>query len=162
MRKQNFKSDFDFILTLKDNEGNDVGFPDINWELLLLTSSRQLAYTASHQYGENVNCFDDGGKIHVTVDRHEFPVGELLYELTVEIPNEDFGDGSRKVFVKGSTDIEMVNENGQTLTGVIVEVRVPHLKKEVEEEEGSGEEPSLPEGGEPEEGDPSDNTRTEG
>lgn len=54
------------------------------------------------------------------MDRHEFPVGELLFELTAEIPDESFPDGSRKVFVKGSTDIEIVNEKGQTLKGVIV------------------------------------------
>lgn len=41
MRKQNFKSDFDFVLALKDGEGNDIGFPDFNWELVLLTTSRQ-------------------------------------------------------------------------------------------------------------------------
>lgn len=64
------------------------------------------------------------------MDRHEFPVGELLYELTAEIPDESFPDGSRKVFAKGSTDIEIVNEKGQTLRDVIVPVTVPHVKKD--------------------------------
>lgn len=135
MRKQNFKSDFDFVLALKDSDGNDLGFPEVNWELLLLTSSRQLAYTASYQYGEKQNIVNDSGKIKVIVDRHEFPVGELLYEFTAEVPDASFPDGSRRVFMSGSTDIEIVNEKGQTLTDVIVPVGVPYLKKEEEKEE---------------------------
>lgn len=135
MRKQNFKSDFDFVLALKDSDGNDLGFPKINWELFLLSGSRELGYTASYQYGEKENIVEESGKIRVIVDRHEFPVGELLYEFTAEIPDEAFPDGSRKVFVKGSTDIEIVNDKGQTLTDVTVPVTVPHLKKEEEKKE---------------------------
>lgn len=135
MRKQNFKSDFDFVLALRDSDGNDLGFPEINWELLLLSGSRQLAYTASYQYGEKENVKNDNGKIKVIVDRHEFPAGELLYEFTAEIPDESFPDGSRKVFVTGSTDIEIVAEKGQTLTDVTVPVVVPYLKKEEEKTE---------------------------
>lgn len=131
MRKQNFNSDFDFVLELCDNQGNSVGAPDINWELLLLTAdSRQLTYTASHQYGENRNCVIDTDSIRIMVDHHNLPVGELLYELTVEIPDKNFPDGSRKVFVKDSTDIEIVNEVGQQVADAVVKVNVPHLKKE--------------------------------
>ena len=138
MRKQNFNSDFDFVLDLCDNQGVSVGAPDINWELLLLTAgSRQLTYTASHQYGENRNCVIDGDTIRIMVDRHKLPVGELLYELTVEIPDKSFPDGSRKVFVDGSTDIEIVSETGQQVTDAVVKVNVPHLKK--------AEEPTSPE-----------------
>lgn len=133
MRKQNFKSDFDFILSLLDGEGNDVGFPDFNWRLTLYTQSKDLSYEVSRQYGENVNCRNEEGKIHAYVDRHEFPVGELLYELEVEIPDAGFPDGSRRVVVRDTTDIEIVNEKGQTLTEVVVSVTVPHLKKPKEE-----------------------------
>lgn len=132
MRKQNFKSDFDFVLSFLDGEGNDVGFPDFNWRMTLYTKSKELSYEVSHQYGENTNCRNEEGKIHAYIDRHEFPVGELLFELEVEIPDKGFPDGSRKVFVRDSTDIEIVNEKGQTLSGVIVPVTVPHLKKEEE------------------------------
>lgn len=133
MRKQNFKSDFDFILSLLDTEGNDAGFPEINWELVLFTSSRQLSYTASYQYGECFNCRNEDGKIHIYVDRHEFPVGELTYELTAEIPDQAFPDGSRRVVVGGSTDIEIVNDRGQNITDAVVSVSVPHLKKKTED-----------------------------
>lgn len=144
MRKQNFKSDFDFILSLIDTEGNDAGFPaDINWELVLLTTSRQLTYTASYQYGEYRNCRNEDGKIHIYVDRHEFPVGELLYELTAEIPDKGFSDGSRKVAVSGSTDIEIVSDRGQSIVGAVVPVPVPHLKKE--EQESPDNSPTTPE-----------------
>lgn len=134
MRKQNFKSDFDLTLVLSDSDGADLGFPDVNWELVLYTTSRQLAYIASYQYGEKTNVYNDESKPHVVIDRHEFPVGELLYEFIAEIPDESFPDGSRKVVTAGTTDIEIVNDRGQTLSGVTLAITVPHLKKKVDPE----------------------------
>lgn len=32
MRRINYESDFDFIWTLRDSGGSDIGFPTYDWE----------------------------------------------------------------------------------------------------------------------------------
>ena len=132
LRKINNKSDFDFILRLVDADGNPVGWVDANWELTLYTTSKNFAYTASYAYGEKTNCVKTkDGDILIVVDRHEFPVGELLMDFAIDIPDKRFPDGSRHVSITGEkTDIEMVLDRGQEATGMVVTLRVPHIKKE--------------------------------
>lgn len=51
MEKINYKSDFDFILTLVDAKGNDIGFPDFDFSIKLWTGSKANALVASHSGG---------------------------------------------------------------------------------------------------------------
>ena len=141
-RKINNKSDFDFVLRLVDADGTPVGWVDANWELTLYTTSKNFAYTASYAYGEKTNCIEQDGDILIVVDRHEFPVGELLMDFSIDIPDKRFPDGSRHVSITGEkTDIEMVLDRGQEATCMIVTLRVPHIKKEeVPTEPDKGEE----------------------
>ncbi len=130
-RKINNKSDFDFILRLLDADGNSVGWVDANWEAVLYTTSRNFAYTASFAYGEKINCVEQDGDILIVVDRHEFPIGALLMDFSIDIPDPKFPDGSRHVSLTGEkTDIELVLDRGQEATGMVVTLRVPHIKKE--------------------------------
>ncbi len=139
MRKQNFKSDFGFLLTLQDEAGQTVTGVADNWELTLKTAnSGQLVYKASYGYGDYFNCKADAdGKITIAVDNHKLPAGELLYDFAIDIKDEAFPDGNRHVYVSGSTQIELVNENIQQLDGVEVIIKVPYLKAKAEEESGS-------------------------
>lgn len=131
LRKINNKSDFDFILRLLDADGNPVGWVNANWEATLYTTSRNFAYKASYLYGEKTNCLNRDGDIVIAVDRHEFPIGELLVDFAIDIPDDTFPDGSRHVSVTGEkTDIEMVLDRGQEAEGMIVTIRVPYIKKE--------------------------------
>ena len=115
-----------------DADGNPVGWVDANWEATLYTTSKNFAYTASYAYGEKTNCVKtEDGDILIVVDRHEFPVGELLLDFSIDIPDKRFPDGSRHVSITGEkTDIEMVLDRGQEATGMVVTLRVPHIKKE--------------------------------
>lgn len=141
MRKVNFQSDLDFILSLKNLEGEEMGWIDYNWELKLTSSaSDNFVYTASRQYGENVGCFNDNGKIHVVVDQHKFPVGQLAYELSVDIPDERFPDGSRHVVVSDLADVEFVADKGQQATDFALEITVPHI---IKSEGGEGTNPEA-------------------
>lgn len=142
LRKINNKSDFDFVLNLTDADENSVGWVNANWELTLYTTSRNFAYTATNAYGEKLNCIEQDGQIVIVVDRHEFPVGELFMDFAIDIPDKKFPDGSRHVSVTGEkTDIEMVLDRGQEATDIVVDLRVPHLKKEETEPEGGEKEP---------------------
>lgn len=131
-RKINNKSDFDFILRLVDADGNPVGWVEANWELSLYTTSKTFAYNASYAYGEKNNCAKtEDGNILIVVDGHEFPIGELLADFAVDIPDTRFPDGSRHVSVTAeNTDIEMVLERGLEAKDMEVTIRVPHLRKE--------------------------------
>ena len=131
LRKLNNNSDFDFTLNLLDAQGESVGWlPDANWELTLYTVKDKFVYNASYAFGEKLNCYEDGGNIHIVVDRHQFPVGELVAEITVDVPDKNFPDGYRHSVGKASSGIEMVVENGNEATNITVDIRVPNLKKE--------------------------------
>lgn len=135
-RKLNSSSDFDFILNLLDADNNPVGWIEANWELTLYTTSKNFAYKASYAYGEKNNCLNDNGKIHVVVDRHEFPIGDLFMDFAVDIPDERFPDGSRHVSVLAQpTDIEMVLERGLEASGLELNLRVPHIGTKQESEQ---------------------------
>lgn len=135
------------MLKLSDANGNPVGWVEANWELVLYTASKNLAYKASYAFNEKTNCYEDNGDIHIVVDGHEFPVGELFADFTIDIPDEKFPDGSRHVSVTNEkTDIEMVLDRGHEADGIVVNVRVPYVKKdEPSEGEEGGEEEKVDE-----------------
>ncbi len=68
--KVNYKSDFDFILTIKDCRGMDIGFPRFDWKAKLYTSRSIHKYEISHIGGVCTNCYNDDGRIHCVVDGH--------------------------------------------------------------------------------------------
>lgn len=133
-RKINNKSDFDFILRLTDNDGNSVGWLDANWLLTLYTTSKTFKYEASHAFGDKINCRNEDGEILILVDNHEFPIGELYMDFEIDIPDDRYPDGNHHVTVTGEkTGIEMVLDRGQEVTGLFINLRVPHVKKKEED-----------------------------
>lgn len=112
MVKINYKSDFDFILTLRDAQGNDIGFPNFNWEARFWTFSPRCAMTASCHDGECVNCFNDSDKIHVVINAPTLGCGKLRVELVTHRENSIYPDGERTVYTPGTLDIELVNGKG--------------------------------------------------
>lgn len=72
MQRINYKSDFDFILRLRDCKGDAVGFPGYDWEARLWTPQNKAnAYTASCRGGVCENCYNDNGEIHIVCDGQE-------------------------------------------------------------------------------------------
>lgn len=143
-RKINRKSDFDFILALIGADGNPIGWQEANWELTLyadVTSGKNFAYTASYAFGECINCRKtEDGRIEILVDNHEFPVGELLMDFEIEIPDERYPDRNRSITIpEQKTGIELVNERGLAVSGLEIPLSVP-IKATAEEPDASGEE----------------------
>lgn len=140
LRKLNNNSDFDFILNLLDAEGNVVGWlPEANWQLTLYTVKDKFTYTASYAYGKKTNCVEDDGQIRIVVDNHEFPVGELMARVEIDIPNANYPDGYRHSESTAETGIEMVVENGNEATDIVVNISVPNLIKPTTDETESAE-----------------------
>lgn len=112
MTKINYKSDFDFILTLRDAQGNDIGFPKFNWEARFWTFSPMCAMTASCHDGECVNCFNDNGKIHIVFNAPTLGCGQLRVELVTHRENDIYPDGERTLYTPDVLDIELVSGKG--------------------------------------------------
>lgn len=126
MAKINYKSDFDFILTLRNAQGKDIGFPDFDWEARFWTFSPICAMTASYHGGECVNCFNDNGKIHVVINAPTLGCGKLRAELVTHRENSIYPDGERTVYTPDVLDIELVQDRGDTEMVANAIMRLPH------------------------------------
>lgn len=127
MKKINYKSDFDFILRLTDCKGVNIGFPDFDWEAKFYTNSKANSFVASRRNGETVNCFNDGGQIHVVVDGHKMGIGNLNVEMRMELPNDIYPDGVQNDVQPMPLDIELVSGQGDCPTTAEIEVRLPYI-----------------------------------
>lgn len=100
MRRVNYKSDFDFVLRLwtvltdsggEERERRELLWPEYDWTAVLWTASRANGYTVGCYGGVPLNCYEDGGRIHVVVDGHRMGPGEPRVEFRAELPR---GDGA--------------------------------------------------------------------
>lgn len=118
IRRVNAKSDFDFILKLfcgcaKDGgEPQEIGWPGFDWTARFWTWSPANAYTVSCIGGVCTNCFNDNGRIHVVFDNHRLTKGRLRCDLTAELPNAVYPDGSRREVLPQPVGIELVSDAG--------------------------------------------------
>ena len=113
MAKINYKSDFDFILRLKDGAGHDLGFPDYGWEAMFWTSSKASPFKASCFGGVCKNCYDDEGQIHIVADNHNLGIGTLKVEFRAELPREIYPDDYQRNVMPEPLGIELIREKGE-------------------------------------------------
>lgn len=131
MRKVNYKSDFDFILRLKDprDETKTVPWPECDWDILFWTSSKPNAYKASCKDGVCVNCFREAdGSIHFVFDNHHLGMGTLKWEPHFRFPNDIYPDGIQDQFRKAQLGIELVDGDGDEPTESEIEYILPYIK----------------------------------
>lgn len=131
MKRINYKSDFDFILHLKDCKDPEkaVPFPECDFDARFWTSNKANAYTASCKGGVYTNCFrtEDGG-IHFVFDNHRLGVGTLKWEPHFEHQNDIYPDNIQDLFSKEPLDIELVDGPGDCPTTAEVEIIAPFIK----------------------------------
>lgn len=124
MKQINYKSDFDFIFRLYDSNGNDLGVPTFDWELMLWTGNNKAnKYRVAAEGKKNINWFNDAGRIHVVCNAHNLGRGELHCEFIAHLPNNIYPDGEQRTFTPMPLDIELVEGAGeytsQTTVGVL-------------------------------------------
>ncbi len=113
MQKQNYRSEFDAILRLRDCRGNEVGWPDFDWRARFYTGTSKVnAYTASCVGGVCENCYNDGDRIHVVFDNHRLSPGVLNVEFCADLPNSVYSDGSQRLVKPQPLGIELVTGAG--------------------------------------------------
>lgn len=131
MKRINYKSDFDFILRMKDCKDKDktVPFPECDFDALFWTSSKAKAYAASYRDGIYTNCFrtEDGG-MHFVFNDHRMGMGTLRWEPHFELPNDIYPDGIQDLFRKAALGIELVDGDGDCPTTAEIEVLLPYIK----------------------------------
>ena len=114
MFKINYKSDFTFILVIRDCEGNDIGFPPMDFDAQIWTNSKINAYYFGRRNGELINCKNEDGKIRVIVNDHQMRCGELQVEVTLHLPDSEFPDQERRIVTPDKLDITLVNLTDST------------------------------------------------
>lgn len=125
----NYKSDFDFIMKLKDCEGNEIAFPECDWDAVFWTSSKANTYTASCHDGVYNNCFkEDDGRIHFVFDNHGLGAGIVKWEPHFKIPDTMFPDEVRDTYAPESIGIELVSGKGDCPTTAEIELIAPFIK----------------------------------
>ncbi len=128
--KKFYKTDFDFILRLKDCKNKDIAvpFPECDWEIRFYTEAKNYFYIASFRKGIYTNCIkvDDG--IHFIFHNHRLGVGTLKWEPHFEHPNDIYPDNIQDLFSKEQLDIELVDGPGDCPTTSEVEIIAPFIK----------------------------------
>ncbi|MBD5381954.1 collagen-like protein [Clavibacter sp.] len=128
MAKVNYKSDFDFVLSLTDCNGKEIGLPDYNWVAKLYTTSKDVFFEASYQNGVYKNCFADDGKIHIICNDHGLPSGVLKCEFIADIPNGIYPDDYEKLVIPKPLDIELVRGMATCPHDIDVSLILPYIK----------------------------------
>ena len=133
----NHRSDFDFVLTIK-NQGEDIGFPPYDFVGTLRTrGTRTFAF--SKKGDVLVNCFNDNGKLHVVANAHNLFPGTLHIDFDAEIPNDIYPDGSKLTVTKCPTSIELVDGCADEATEVQVELIAAYIKGDKGDKGDTGE-----------------------
>ncbi len=127
MREINYKSDFDFILRMKDCAGNLIGWPDYDWEAKFYTSQKVNAFVATCKGGKCVNCYNDDGQIHIVCNDHKLSAGVLNVEFTAEIPIGVYPDGTRQTVTPLPLEIELIRAAAPCPESFEVEEILPML-----------------------------------
>lgn len=136
MKNINYKSDFDFIMRLRDCKDPEktVEWPEGDFEAVFWAGSKANSYRAGRRGGVCENCFptEDGG-MHFVFDKHRLGVGTLKWEPHFELANVIYPDGKEDVYSKEPLGIELVDGPGDCPTTAEVEALVPFIKFKYED-----------------------------
>ncbi len=124
----NRNNDLDFILTLRDAEGRDVGFPAWDWTAKFYTNWIDNAAEASSIGGKLYNCFNDDSRIHVVINNHKLDAGKLRVKFTAHIPNDIYPDGEQRVVVAEISGLDLVAGTGDIPTAAEIALQLPFVK----------------------------------
>lgn len=123
--KINYKSDFDFLLRLRDITGKEIGWPEFDWRARFYTSTKANVFEASCIGDERRNCFNDDGRIHIVADNHHLSAGELHCEFTSYFPNDEYADGNERIVTPFDLDITLVRDSSGCPSEAVAEAMLP-------------------------------------
>ncbi len=129
---QNYKQDLNFCLELTDARGEAIEWPSFDWRAKFYTTTAKRSVTAMCVGGVAVNCFNDGGRIHVAIDKHGLAPGVLQCEFTALIPDSAHPDGSQAVVRVALLDIELTLDAADLPADVSASLMLPAYVRDLE------------------------------
>lgn len=104
--------------------GQVVPFPDCDFTMEAHIEGSSEVYRAERKCGVCKHCKQDGDRLIIFFDNHNFVEGRLLMELTIEYPDPDYSeDGIRQEHFVEIAPIQIVADNGDAL-----DLRIPEPK----------------------------------
>lgn len=120
----NKESDFPLAIKLSKS-GQVVPFPECDFTMEAHIEGSSDIYRAKRKGGVCKHCKQDGDRLIVFFDNHNFVEGRLLIELTIEYPDPDYSeDGIRQEHFVELAPIQIVADNGDALDLRLPEPRI--------------------------------------
>ena len=132
----NYKSDFPLEVKVVRN-GVAEDFPDADFTLTAKTEGGFTVYKAERKAGVYSHCKRDGERLIMFFDNHGLAKGRLIVSAVINHPDADYTeDGIRQENLTSTTNIELVEDNGDALQLQLPEPRVVEkvVEKIVEKE----------------------------
>lgn len=132
----NYKSDFPLEVKVVRN-GVAENFPDADFTLTAKTEGGFTVYKAERKAGVYSHCKRDGERLIMFFDNHGLAKGRLIVSAVINHPDADYTeDGIRQENLTTTTNIELVEDNGDALQLQLPEPRVVEkvVEKIVEKE----------------------------
>lgn len=132
----NYKSDFPLEVKVVRN-GVAENFPDADFTLTAKTEGGFTVYKAERKAGVYSHCKRDGERLIMFFDNHGLAKGRLIVSAVINHPDADYTeDGIRQENLTTTTNIELVEDNGDALQLQLPEPRVEEkvIEKIVEKE----------------------------
>ena len=125
----NYKSDFPLEVKVVRN-GVAENFPDADFTLTAKTEGGFTVYKAERKAGVYSHCKRDGERLIMFFDNHGLAKGRLIVSAVINHPDTDYTeDGIRQENLTTTTNIELVEDNGDALQLQMPEPRV--VEKEI-------------------------------
>lgn len=125
----NYKSDFPLEVKVVRN-GVAENFPDADFTLTAKTEGGFTVYKAERKAGVYSHCKRDGERLIMFFDNHGLAKGRLIVSAVINHPDADYTeDGIRQENLTTTTNIELVEDNGDALQLQLPEPRV--VEKEI-------------------------------
>ncbi len=132
----NYKSDFPLEVKVVRN-GVAENFPDADFTLTAKTEGGFTVYKAERKAGVYSHCKRDGERLIMFFDNHGLAKGRLIVSAVINHPDADYTeDGIRQENLTSTTNIELVEDNGDALQLQLPEPRIVEkvVEKIVEKE----------------------------
>ena len=110
----NRKSDFPLGIKLIRG-GEMVVFPDCDFTVKATAGNGFTTYKAERKNGVCSNCQVADKQLIVFFDNHNLGYGRVKIEVSINYPDENFSDGFRRETFTATSNIELVNDNGDAL-----------------------------------------------
>lgn len=127
----NRKSDFPLGIRLAEG-----GFSDYDFTLRATSGSGFTVFKAERRNGICTHCKVSDDQLVVFFDNHNLGKGRVKIEVFIDFPDDNFSDGYRRECFTATSNIELVDDNGDTLKlampdPIVIEKEVIKEKKSI-------------------------------